>query len=43
VMRTLKLNGLSAPKLSRRFATIDANRRSPAKSEIRKIYSGALA
>ena len=30
------------PKLSRRFATIDANRRSPAKSEIRKMYSGAL-
>ena len=31
-----------APRLSKRFATMDANRRSPAKSEMRNMYSGAF-
>ncbi len=33
---------VKAPRLSRRFATVAANLRSPASSEIMKIYSGAL-
>ena len=33
---------VSAPRLSSRLETVDANRRSPASSEIRKMYCGAL-
>ena len=35
------INERSLTKLSRRFATIEANLCSPARSEIRRIYSGA--
>lgn len=33
---------LYSPKLSNRLATMDANRRSPARSEMRNTYSGAF-
>lgn len=38
----LRFNVIKLTKLSSLFATIDANRRSPARSEMRKMYSGAL-
>ena len=38
----LRCNIIKLTKLSSLLATIDANRRSPARSEIRKMYSGAF-